>query len=275
MIIDTHAHVNFHAFEEDREEVIKNCLGKQVFMVNVGSNLPTSQKAVGLAQEHDGLWASVGLHPIHLASELQADEDDDPTDEKSFDYEAYKKLAQSPKVVAIGEMGLDYYYKPKSEAKKKVFKQVQLDLLSQELKLCQELDKAAILHCRMAYEDMLQFFKDNSDLVPQRAVLHCFMAPQFLQGFLDLGFYIGINGIIYKNVEGINFPEMVKTVPIERLVIETDCPYLPPPEKKGERNTPVGVLAVAKTVAQWKNLSEEKVIEASNENATKLFQLDF
>jgi TatD DNase family protein len=271
MIIDTHAHVNFHAFEEDRERVIKDCLAKQVFMVNVGSNLPTSQKAVEMAQRYEGLWASVGLHPIHLASELQADEDEDPTDEKNFDYEAYKKLAQSSKVVAIGEMGLDYYYKPKSEAKKKVFKQVQLDLLAQELKLCKELDKAAILHCRMAYEDMLSFFQSNPDLIPKRAVLHCFMAPEFLKGFLDLGFYIGLNGIIYKNIEGINFPEMVKNVPLESLVIETDCPYLPPPEKKGERNTPMGVLSVAKTIAEWKGIAEDELIEIANSNAKKLF----
>lgn len=271
MIIDTHAHVNFHAFEEDREVVIKDCLEKQVFMVNVGSNLPTSQKAVEMAQNYEGLWASVGLHPIHLASELQADEDEDPTDEKSFDYEAYKNLAQSPKVVAIGEIGLDYYYKPKSEAKKKAFKQIQMDLLIQELKLCQELDKAAILHCRMAYEDMLSFFQSNPNLAPKRAVLHCFMAPQFLQAFLDLGFYIGLNGIIYKNIEGINFPEMVRAVPMERLVLETDCPYLSPPEKKGERNTPLGVLSVAKTVAEWKNLSQTDIVQTANKNAKELF----
>ncbi|MFA5165691.1 MAG: TatD family hydrolase [Candidatus Paceibacterota bacterium] len=271
MIIDTHAHVNFHAFETDRETIIKDCLDKQVFMVNVGSNLPTSQRAVALAQQYEGLWASVGLHPIHLASELQADEDEDPTDEKNFDYGAYKHLAQSLKVVAIGEMGLDYYYKPKSEAKKKVFKQVQMDLLTQELKLCKEFDKAAILHCRMAYEDMLSFFQSNPNLIPKRAVLHCFMAPQFLQEFLDLGFYIGLNGIIYKNIEGIDFREMVKAVPMDKLVLETDCPYLPPPEKKGERNTPLGVLCVAKTVAEWKDVKEGELVEIANSNAKKLF----
>lgn len=273
MIIDTHAHTNFHAFEADREEVVKKCLAQNIFMVNVGSNLPTSQKAVDMAQTQEGLWASVGLHPIHLASELQPDEDDDPTDEKSFDYEAYKKLALSPKVVAIGEIGLDYYYKPKSEAKKKVFKEVQRDLLKQELSLAKELDKAVILHCRMAYEDMLQFFQDNQELIPRRAVLHCFMAPDFLQGFLDLGFYIGLNGIIYKNISGLDFPAMVREVPMERLVLETDCPYLSPPNNKTGRNTPEGVLSVAQTVAEWKGMSLEKLVERANKNAQALFDI--
>ena len=86
MIIDTHAHVNFHAFEDDRNKVVQDCLKKQILMVNVGSNFPTSKKAVEMANDNNGLWASVGLHPIHLASDLQTDEDDDPTDEKSFDY---------------------------------------------------------------------------------------------------------------------------------------------------------------------------------------------
>ena len=243
-------------------------------MVNIGSNLPTSQKAVEMAQQYEGLWASVGLHPIHLASELQADEDEDPTDEKNFDYEVYKHLAQSPKVVAIGEMGLDYYYKPKSEAKKKVFKQVQTDLLAQELKLCKELDKAAILHCRMAYEDMLSFFQSNPDLIPKRAVLHCFMAPQFLQGFLDLGFYIGLNGIIYKNIEGINFPEMVRAVPMERLVLETDCPYLTPVPHRGVRNEPSFIVYTAKKVAAIKNMPWEEVCRIATGNTKKLFHFE-
>ncbi len=275
MLIDTHSHVNFRAFEKDREEVARNCLKERIFMINVGSNLMTSKKAIEMANSYDGgVWASVGLHPIHLASDLQPDEDEDSTNERSFDYQAYKQLAQNSKVVAIGETGLDYYYKPKFEVKKKIFKEAQKELLKQHLMLAKELDKAIILHCRMAYDDMLDFFEEHKDLLPGRAVLHCYMAPmEYLQKFLALGFYIGYNGIIYKKIEGINFEELIKNTPNERILLETDCPYLPPPQKTGERNTPMGVKAILKTISEIKNLPEQDLANQFNSNAERLFNL--
>lgn len=248
MIIDTHSHLNFDAFDKDRDNVIRECFGKEVSMINVGSDFKTSQKAVEMIQ--DNVWAAVGLHPIHLRDER-------------FDYNKYKELAQQDRVVAIGETGLDIFY-----VKDNIDEQ--LDLLKQHLELAKELDKAVILHCRMAYKEMIDFFKTNTELIPKRAVLHCFMSPEYLQDFLDLGFYIGYNGIIYKNIEGIDFKELIKKTPLDRIVLETDCPYLPPPNKKKEKNTPLGVLDVARTISEWRN---EEITDICNKNAHQLFNI--
>ena len=276
MIIDTHAHTNFKAFENDREEVIKECLNNQTFMVNIGTNIITSIKAIELAQKYENVWASVGLHPIHLATNLQEDEDDDPTDEKDFDYQKYKELAQNPKVVAIGEMGLDYYYLPQNEQEKIQAQASQTKLLLQELELAKELKKACILHCRMAYNELLDLLWTNTQLAPERAVLHCFMANlDQLKQFLDLGFFIGYNGIIFKQIPGINFEELIKATPDERIVLETDCPYLIHPSKKGQRNTPMGVLDVLNEIARIKQKDPSQLAEIYNNNAKRLFEIEF
>jgi TatD DNase family protein len=277
MIIDTHAHVNFKAFDNDRNDVLNQCQQNNIGAINVGTSLITSQKAIDIAMQHQNMWASVGLHPIHLASKLvklqDDEEEDNPNNEIDFDYDAYKKLAENDKVVAIGEIGLDYYYKPKNTGKKEQFKIEQLELFKKELQLAKALDKACIIHCRMAYEDMLAFFKDNSDLIPKRAVLHCFMAPEYLQQFLDLGFYIGYNGIIYKDSLNIDFADCIKKTPLDRIVAETDCPYLTPSPDKDARNTPMGVITVLETIAQAHNISYEQAVEVNEANAKRLFNI--
>ncbi len=276
MIIDTHAHTNFKAFENDREEIIKECLNNQTFMVNIGTNIITSIKAIELAQKYENVWATVGLHPIHLATNLQEDEDEDGTDEKDFDYQKYKELAQNRKVVAIGEMGLDYYYIPQNEQEKTQAQASQTKLLLQELELAKELKKACILHCRMAYNELLDLLRANTQLAPERAVLHCFMANlDQLKQFLDLGFFIGYNGIIFKQIPGINFEELIKATPNERIVLETDCPYLIHPSKKGQRNTPMGVLDVLNEIARIKQKDPEELVQIYNNNAKRLFGIEF
>jgi len=123
----------------------------------------------------------------------------------------------------------------------------------------------------MAYDDMLDFFEKNNDLIPKRAVLHCFMAPDYLNNFLDLGFYIGYNGIIYKDSLDIDFIDLIKKTPLDRIVAETDCPYLAPPPDKNARNTPEGVVSVLKTIAAAHNISLETAIEKNWDNAQRLF----
>lgn len=274
MLIDTHAHLNFNAFSQDRDAVIKDCLKKGISAVNVGSNFFTSQKAVEIAEKYPGFWSAVGLHPIHLASNLQEDEDEDPTDEKDFDYQKYKELAQNPKVVAIGEIGLDYYYLPKDRQEKEKAIASQAHLLLQELELAKELKKACILHCRMAYNELLDLLRTKIKLSPERAVLHCFMANlDQLKQFLNSGFFIGYNGIIFKQIPGINFSELIKATPDEKLVLETDCPYLIHPSRKGERNTPMGVIDVLNEIARIKDRDPRDLAEIYNNNAKRLFAI--
>ena len=278
MLIDTHAHLNFAAFNKDRKEVIKRCLDDNIWIINVGTNFETSKKAVEIAENSEqGILASVGLHPINLDTglvKIKVDESEGKHFEKEFDYESYKKLASSEKVVAIGEIGLDYYWKPKTTKKKELFKQKQKELFLEELKLARELNLPVILHCRMAHQDLMNVLSENSELRPNKAVAHSFVGRvDELKNFLNLGFYIGFNGMIYKEIEGINFKEVIENIPLNRILIETDCPYLVPRGVEAKRNEPIFVKYIAKTIAEIKKISFEKLAEITTQNAKELFNI--
>jgi len=278
MYFDTHSHLNFLAFDKDREEVIENCLKEGMGMINVGTNYQTSKKTVKIAQKYkEGVLAAVGLHPIHLETGLvkiknDLEEIEVRTKEEEFDYEKYKEIAGKPKVVAIGETGLDYYWKPKTTKKKEIFKQKQKDLLLKQLELAKELNLPVIFHCRMAHNDLIKELRITNYGLRIRGVMHGFVGTQEqLQEYLKMGFYIGFNGIIFKNIEGINFEENIRKTPLEKVLIETDCPYLLPPDYKKERNDPLGVKFVARRIAQIKKISPDKVAEQTFQNARELF----
>ena len=252
MLIDTHAHLNFSAYKNDVDEVIKRTLDNNIWMINVGSQYSTSKRAVELAGKYEkGVWAAVGLHPIHSQDE--------------FVREKYKELARSKKVVAIGEIGLDYKkeYVP--------FKKRQREVFLQQLKLAEELDLPVIFHCRMAHADLLEFInsKFKSQNSKLNGVVHCFTGAweQAIE-YLDMGFYLGFNGIIFK----LNLDEIIKKIPLDKILIETDCPYLTPPQIEG-RNEPLYVKYVAEKIAQIKKLSYDKISAITTENAIKLFKL--
>lgn len=268
MIIDTHAHMNFSVFDKNRDEIIKQCLDNNITMINVGTNLVTSKQVKELASKH-GLYYAVGLHPINIDTgliELQEDEKEDSFFEKEFDYKKYKELAEG--AVAIGEIGLDYYYKPKSSGKKKEFKQKQIDVLKQQLDLAVELDLPVILHSRMAYDDLLEVIEKKK----VKGVLHCYMADvSYLKKFLDQGLYIGFNGIIFKDID-VDFTSLIKETPLNRILIETDCPYLS--KDKIFPNTPLGVLDVIDEISRVKEISKEEVIKITTKNAQDLFKIN-
>ncbi len=276
MLIDAHAHLNFSAFDKDRDKIIKKCLDNSVWVVNVGTNLITSKQVVELASRYEkGIYAAIGLHPMNLETglvKIKADVSERKSIEKEFDYEEYKKLAESKKVVAIGEIGLDYYWRPKTKVKKELFKQKQKDLLLEQLKLAKELDLPVIFHCRMANHDLFNILSDYSDLRPRKAVAHSFVGTvDDIKKHIDLGYYIGFNGIIFKNIEGINFEKVIKVTPLEKILIETDCPYLVPKGVNAKRNEPIFVEYIAREIAKIKELSFEKVKETTTKNAKILF----
>ena len=244
MLIDTHAHLNFKAFNHDFDQVIKRSLSENVWMINVGSKYETSKKAVEIAQKYDnGIFAALGLHPIHAEDE-------------EFDKEKYKELAKSDKVVAIGEIGLDYFKNYKD------FKEKQKQVFLKQLDLAKELNLPVILHCRMAHDDLLRIIKDYQ--LP--GVIHCFTGTwEEAKKYLDLGFYIGINGIIYKR----DLKEVIKKTPLEKILIETDSPYL----GKEDRNEPIFVRYIAKEIAKIKAISFEEVSQATFKNAIDLFNI--
>ncbi len=277
MLIDTHAHVNFNGYKGDFEEVIKRTLENDVWMINVGSQYETSKKAVEIAEKYEkGIYAAVGLHPIHLAEgifkvKLDGEETAFQAKNEDFYYEKYKGLAQSSKVVAIGETGLDYYYRPKTKKKLEEFKNKQKEVFLQHLELVKELNLPIIFHCRMAHDDLIKILNTRYKIqnTRPRGVIHCFTGTWEQAGqYLEMGLYLGFNGIIFK----LNLDEIIKKTPLERILIETDCPYLTPPPMVG-RNEPFYVRYVAERIAKVKNLSFQDLSKITTENAKKLFSI--
>ncbi len=295
MLIDTHAHVNFNAFKDDSDKVIRRSLDSDTWMINVGSQASTSRRAVKIAEKYNkGVYAAVGLHPIHLWESYQDVEETSffKTRAEEFDYNFYKNLAASKKVVAIGEIGLDYYHLPKSDGEK--LKNKQKEVLIKQIELAQELsscgrspegrDLPVIFHCRDAYDDLLGIIRKLPKI--PRGVLHCFADTlETAQKFLDLGFMLSFTGIVtYPRAESVR--EVAKKIPLEKIMIETDAPYLLPhqlrvnlrncPRKSAsikQRNEPVYVKYVAEEIARVRGLSFDEVAKATTENAVKFFKL--
>lgn len=271
MIIDTHSHLSFKAYDADRQEVIKRNLENGVICIDVGTKYETSKRAVELAEKNEGIYAAIGMHPIHIKTDLmklRMDDDEGafaPLGEE-FDAERYKELAKSKKVVAVGEIGLDYYYRPKSETKKQQFKDLQKKVFIEQLKMAEELNLPVIVHCRMAFEDLYEILKTRK----LSGTIHCFTGNwEEAQRFLDLGFYLGINGIIDK----LDLKEVIEKTPLDRILTETDCPYLTPKAEGDKRNEPIFVKHVIQKIADLKELSCDEVASATSENAKKLFRI--
>ncbi len=274
MLIDTHAHLNFSAYKDDVNEVIKRTLDNDVWMINVGSQYSTSKRAVEIAQEYPGgVYAAIGLHPIHLSdgifkTKIDKEEIEFETRKEEFSCEKYKELAQSKKVVAIGEIGFDYWYKPKTKIKLEQFRQRQKEVFEKQLELAKELKLPVIFHCRMAHSDLIQTIQQSNNQTI-KGVIHCFSGNwDEAQKYLEMGLSLGFNGIIFK----LNLDEVIERTPLDRILIETDCPYLTPPSITG-RNEPLYVKYVAEKIAKIKDLSYEEISDITTKNAIKLFNL--
>jgi len=281
MLIDTHAHVNFIGYKEDGDEVIKRALANNVWLINIGSQSDTSRRAVEYAEKfRQGVFAAIALHPIHLKGrkikeELDAQESlEFETQEEKFDYEEYKKLATHPKVVAIGETGLDYYHL-KSESPEEIerLKNLQKQVFQKHLQLAQELGKPVAIHCREAHQDVLEILKAavNSKQSTDRGVVHSFSGRwSQAEEYLAMGFYLAFNGII---TFARDYDKVILNMPLERLLIETDCPYLAPVPFRGKRNEPLYVKYVAQKIAELRGISFDEVAEITTENAKRLFKI--
>ncbi len=277
LLIDTHAHLNFNVFKDDTDQVIKRALKNNIWMINVGSQYTTSKRSIEITNNYpEGVYAAVGLHPIHLETGLVKVKNDKEevkikSREEEFDYKKYKKLAENQKVVAIGEIGLDYYWKPKTTKKKELFKAKQKDAFLKQLGLARELNLPVIFHCRMAHQDLIDILSFQFSMSDFRleGVVHCFTGTwDQAQKYLEMGFYLGFNGLIFK----MDFDEIIKKTPLQKILVETDCPYLTPPPAEG-RNEPLNVKYVAEKIAKLKNVKYEKIAEITTENAKKLFKL--
>jgi len=283
MLIDTHAHIHFHSFRFDREEAIRRTLKEGISFIMPGTQIDTSRAGVVLAEKLDNpkIYASIGLHPIHI-NKNRADEDEVGPLEKfdtrgeEFDKEKYEELITSPKVVAVGEVGLDYWRKPKSVAKKDEFVTRQKEAFKKQLDLALNYKKPLILHCRVAHNDMIEILNDHAIIsqLQNPGVVHSYTGDlDQLKKFLDMGFYIGVNGLVFT----LPFvQDAVREAPLDRIVLETDSPYLLPPQVKNtKRNEPIFIKYIVEKIAEIKGMSFDRVQKQTTENAQTLFGVEF
>jgi len=279
-LLDSHAHVNFNAFKDDGDEVIRKSLEAGVGMILVGSEFRTSNRAIDYANHYEtGVWAAIGLHPSQLfATRVQGEDYDFMSRGEELDLEKYDKLADFSKVVAIGEIGLDYYRLADINESSKVIKEKQQRVLSQELTLAMHHHLPVIIHCREAHDDLLpllqDFYHDYRQILPKDkpwGVVHCFSGDMGLaQEYFSLGLDISFNGLITFCS---TWDYLIQKMPLDRLLIETDCPFLTPVPFRGQRNEPSLVKLVAERIAQIRHTTIECIAEATTANACRLFNI--
>lgn len=268
MFIDTHCHLNFKDFKEDFLEVINRSIKNDVFMIVVGSEIKTSTRSVQLANSFsEGVYSAVGLHPIHLQDILIKNDNDNGKYEfrsraENLIIADYQNLINSSeKVVAVGEIGLDYYHiEAKSEDEIKKVKDLQKKVFIEQLNLAWENDLPVIIHCREAHEDLyeiLENFYKQKNIKKEWGVIHCFSGDYDLaQKYFALNLKISFTGLITFNNQ---WDEVIKKSPLDKIMIETDAPYLAPIPYRGQRNEPIFVKEVAQKIANLKNMDVKEV----------------
>lgn len=273
-LFDVHTHVQFAAFKEDGEAVIRRALDNNVWLINVGTQQNTSAQAIEIADQYpEGVHAAVGLHPIHTEKSYHDVEElgaSPPTGggfssrREEFNYDFYKKLAESPKVVAIGECGLDYYHLTEETRKK------QKEVLEKQIALASEVKKPLMIHCRHAFGDLIEILTFNFKLLNSPpGIIHFFSGTQKdAKKLLDLGFSFSFGGVLTFTGD---YDEVVRYIAPDRILLETDAPYVAPVPYRGKRNEPSYVMEVAKRMSELKNLSLEEIADITFRSAERIF----
>ena len=253
MLFDTHAHMDDRAFDGDREELLSSLPGQGIaLLMNPGCSLASSRAASRLSQEYDYIYAAVGSHPD------AADEVDEAV------LEEYRKLCKlNPKIKAIGEIGLDYHYED-------IPREIQQRAFRMQLELAQELDLPVIVHEREAHEDGLKIIAEFPEVT---GVFHCYSgSAEMAKLLVDRGWYIGFTGVLtFKNAR--KAVEVAQSIPLERIVLETDCPYMSPEPFRGKRNDPSRLCYMAEKLAQLRSLPLERIHELTVENGKRLYRI--
>ena len=253
MLFDTHAHLDDRAFDEDRAALLEDLPRQGLALVmNPGCSLESSRNAVALANAHDYLYAAVGSHPD------VADEVDEHV------LEQYRELCrQNPKVKAIGEIGLDYHYED-------IPRQIQLRAFRYQMELARELKLPVIVHERDAHEDGMAVVREFRDVT---GVFHCYSgSAEMARQLVDLGWYIGFTGVLtFKNAR--KAIEVASAIPLDRIVIETDCPYMAPEPFRGRRNDPGKVYRMAERLAELRGLSPQEIQDITLQNGKALYRI--
>lgn len=253
MLFDTHAHMNDPAFDEDREQVLLSLKDKGVeFMMNVGCCLKSSADCIAMAETYPFVYASVGSHP-------------DSADEVNAEViEQYRKMAAHPKVRAIGEIGLDYYYET-------IPRDTQIQAFRMQMELARELNMPVIVHERNAHDDGMRVVKDFKGVT---GVFHCYSgSAEMARQLVNMGWYIGFTGVLtFKNAR--KAVETAESIPLDRIVLETDCPFMAPEPFRGKRNDPGYLYRMAERLAEIRGMGVEEIHAITTENAKRLYRLD-
>jgi TatD DNase family protein len=251
-IIDAHTHVQFKQYDRDRGEVISRSLAAGVGMINAGADLKSSRDAVDLAHKYeDGIWATVGIHP---------------TESKDFDkFGEIEKLAQDSKVVGIGECGLDYFRDKEFEVQKR-----QKEIFERHIKLSNKIKKPLVIHCREALADIIGILTvHKSELLPEPGILHFFTGNiEDAKKLLELNFSFTFGGLVTFDR---SFDKIIEFIPLEKLLVETDAPFVSPKSHRGERNEPLYIEEVIPVIAAIKRTDEEKTRKQLLENTKRVF----
>lgn len=253
-LFDSHCHLQLSQYDADRAAVLARMEEKGVGAVLIGVDYATSKAAVELAKQHDFLWASVGLHP-----------NDNPTEQ--FDGAAFEELARDPKVVAIGECGLDYFRSGGTDEEKAA----QKARFEKQIALAQKIGKALIIHCRNAHDDCSSVLQNTGIAEKVPVVMHFFTGSgELAQKYLDLGCYLSFPGpITYTDM----YDNSIRVCPLDKMLIETDAPFAAPVPHRGQRNEPAYVEHVAAKIAAVKGISVDEVAQATLANALSVFKL--
>ena len=284
--IDAHTHTQFAAYDEDRNDVIERALNAGIAMVNVGTNKETSESAVHLAEKYlGGVYVAVGIHPTHASGSSHHDKKETnlPPEElgEVFDRDFYKQLATHEKVVAIGECGLDYF-RVDSE-KLNVTSEKQKEVFIKHIELAHGVGKPLMIHCRSAFPDLIELLTLNIKLLnPIPGIIHFFSGTkEDAKALLELGFYFTFGGVITflprlaersRGEAGVkDYDEIIKSIPIDRILSETDAPYVTPAPYRGKRNEPSYVVKVVERLADLKGVSLDEMAEQILKNARAIF----
>jgi TatD DNase family protein len=255
---DAHTHANLAAFKDDHKEVVGRALSLGVGMVNVGVDKDTSLRAVEIAHEFENeqVFAVIGLHPTDA-------------DEGTLDYEYYRNLALDPKVVAIGECGLDYF---RLEGNVEEKKRKQKEILLEQMKLSKDVEKPLMIHCRSAFPDLIEILDSKPQILNSPpGIIHFFSGTkEEAERLVRLGFYFTFGGVITFVRD---YDEVIRSIPTERILSETDAPFVAPVPYRGKRNEPAYVIEVAKKLAEIRGISIKEMSERIIENAKKVFKI--
>src|SRR3989339_239286 len=277
MIIDSHCHLHFDSFKSDRDQVIASCIEHGVIINTVGTHSGTSKRAVELAEKNENMYATIGLHPTHVfPMEVHGDEYDFISKAETFDEAYYDTLAQSEKVIAVGECGIDLFHLPENKSTEEVLEK-QKEVFLKQVDFANKYNLPLVIHVRDAHEQLIQILKSEVRS-PKSAVVHCYTSNWGNAGkYLDMGFYLGFTGVITfppkktdpKSQE--DLIEVVKKCPLNRMLIETDAPYLAPQAYRGQRCEPWMVEDVIKKIAEIRGKTLDEIKNILYQNTLNLF----